>query len=512
MGQSGLCDRTEARRVAVSNSLSTKDRTTWGQFFTPLSVSRFLASLIEVPSGGAFSVLDPGAGVGSLSAAMVERAIAMGRSETVHLVAVEADPVLLPFLEETLNDCRSTARQAGLDLTTEIVQSDFLLWCSSQTEGTDRRPFNACIMNPPYRKIGAGSAERKTMDALGVRVTNLYTAFFAAGLLLLGEGGQISAITPRSFANGPYFLPFREFILDRISLKRIHVYESRGDVFADTDVLQENVVIGAVRNTDGGEITLSSSLNSTDEPSARAVALAQVIHPGDHQRFIRIPLDDEATADAGWVCSLPSSLDDLGLTVSTGRVVDFRCRDLLVQDPREGDAPLLYPAHLSSGVVLWPLSEGRKPNAIEISDGTEALLSPAGTYVVVKRFTAKEEERRVVASVVQDADARNGFFAFENHLNVFHSRGAGFDADVAWGLSLFLNSSVVDRYVRQFSGHTQINATDLRELRYPSVDVLRLLGEKVTSSGWPQSQCEKDDLLRLAVPEPVPKPPLLEHV
>jgi adenine-specific DNA-methyltransferase len=35
-------------------------------------------------------------------------------------------------------------------------------------------------------------------------------------------------------------------------------------------------------------------------------------------------------------------------------------------------------------------------------------------------------------------------------------------------LAAFLNSTVLDVYFRQFNGHTQVNATDLRNLRYPS--------------------------------------------
>lgn len=46
----------------------------------------------------------------------------------------------------------------------------------------------------------------------------------------------------------------------------------------------------------------------------------------------------------------------------------------------------------------------------------------------------------------------------------------------ARGLCRFLNSSVADRYFRQFNGHTQVNATDLRAFRYPAAEVLEALG------------------------------------
>ncbi len=71
---------------------------------------------------------------------------------------------------------------------------------------------------------------------------------------------------------------------------------------------------------------------------------------------------------------------------------------------------------------------------------------------------------------------------FENHLNYFHHRGGGLDDKLAEGLAVYLNFAVVDSYFRQFSGHTQVNATDLRGLRYPSRGQLYKLAESATAS------------------------------
>jgi hypothetical protein len=71
---------------------------------------------------------------------------------------------------------------------------------------------------------------------------------------------------------------------------------------------------------------------------------------------------------------------------------------------------------------------------------------------------------------------------FENHLNVFHRGKTGINGDVAHGLAVFLNSTAVDDYFRRFSGHTQVNATDLRLLLYPGRRDLEELGR------WAQMQ------------------------
>ena len=174
---------------------------------------------------------------------------------------------------------------------------------------------------------------------------------------------------------------------------------------------------------------------------------------------------------------LPASLADLDITVSTGRVVDFRAKEHLRKEPGKGTAPLIYPAHFDNGLVKWPNQTTRKPNAILADRHTDDLLVPPGIYVLTKRFSAKEERRRIVAALYDSREVADGPVGFENHLNYFHTSGNGLPRRLAVGLCLFLNSTLVDTYFRQFSGHTQVNATDLQSLRYPDIAQLTQLAE-----------------------------------
>jgi len=82
----------------------------------------------------------------------------------------------------------------------------------------------------------------------GIEVANLYAAFVWLSVRLLEPNGQIVAITPRSFCNGPYFKKFRVALLDMLNLKHIHVFTSRNKAFGDDNVLQENIIYYAIRN------------------------------------------------------------------------------------------------------------------------------------------------------------------------------------------------------------------------------------------------------------------------
>jgi adenine-specific DNA-methyltransferase len=151
---------------------------------------------------------------------------------------------------------------------------------------------------------------------------------------------------------------------------------------------------------------------------------------------------------------------------------------------------LIYPTHFENGGIRWP-KEGRKPNALLDNTETKPLLVPNETYVAVKRFTSKEEPKRVVATVISPDLFDTQWIGIENHLNYYHRQGRGLDARLANGLTLFLNSTAVDSYFRQFNGHTQINANDLRKLPYPTEHQLLALGANPADS----SQQQIDDLL-----------------
>jgi adenine-specific DNA-methyltransferase len=80
---------------------------------------------------------------------------------------------------------------------------------------------------------------------------------------------------------------------------------------------------------------------------------------------------------------------------------------------------------------------------------------------------------------------------FENHLNYFHANGHGLERKLAIGLYAFLNSTVVDQYFRRFSGHTQVNATDLRTLAYPDRATLEAMGKEMKTLDLPQDEIDQ---------------------
>jgi adenine-specific DNA-methyltransferase len=485
--------------AAISESASRRRQGELGQFLTPAPVADFMASLFG-PLPKVVRLLDAGAGAGALTAAFVSRL----REKSDGVRAVEAtlyelDPCIQDALSETMQDCQRICADAGIRFSFAIHATDFIQEMSALLEdglfSTKPAAFDAAIVNPPYRKIGMDSVERRNLRHVGIETSNLYTGFIALIQRLLAPGGQLVGITPRSFCNGPYFRSFREDFLDNLEIHRLHVFESRGAAFRDDSVLQENIIFHAAKGRKQPRqlVISSSSGEQGDIVAEKVIAFAEIVHKHDTEKFIHIPSASGHAAAKKTMDGLHSTLASLGVSVSTGRVVDFRLKDALRWKPEKGTVPLLYPCHFNGGTVHWPMPEARKPNAILNNDETRPWLVRSGVYLLTKRFTSKEERRRLVACVFDPETVEAEWLGFENHLNYFHSNGRGLDRRLASGLFAFLNSTVVDQYFRRFSGHTQVNATDLRTLTYPDRKTLQAMGAEMKSLDLLQD--EIDDLV-----------------
>ncbi len=481
-----LREQMEQRRITHANETPLAIKQELGQYFTPGHIADFMASLFPRATGNV-RLLDPGAGIGSLSCAFAER-IASEKWDvnSIFVDAYEIDQAIVGQLRENLAGCFNDK-----DCHVNVVNGDFLSATAKAVSNGESPVYTHVIMNPPYKKIRAASREREASKTFGLETVNLYTAFMGAAIVSTVDGGHIVAIVPRSFCNGVYYKPFRSFLLERCAIERIHLFDSRDTAFKDESVLQENIIIMLRKNAPQGDVLLSYSKDgSLKDIQSRCVPFSAIVNPADREQYISIPPCEESAANSG-LDAMRTLLKDVGVQVSTGAVVDFRAREELRMDYEDGAAPLLYPVHFKDGHVRWPV-KSKRPNAIMRTDATIKLLLPRGYYVVVKRFSAKEEKRRLVASIVTPDDFKDEKIAFENHLNVFMQSKHGLNRHIAYGLTAWLNTTWLDEKFRLFSGHTQVNATDLRNLPYPTSEQLSNMGRMLEAElEWSQEIFDK---------------------
>jgi len=129
----------------------------------------------------------------------------------------------------------------------------------------------------------------------------------------------------------------------------------------------------------------------------------------------------------------------------------------------------------------WPVQ--RKHHPVYIIDCEAArkrkLLIPVKNYVILKRFSAKEERRRLTAGCLLRAEQETERIGLENHLNYVYHADRELSEDETFGVAALFNSVLLDRYFRILSGNTQVNATEIRNLHFPSLATLAAIGRDV---------------------------------
>jgi adenine-specific DNA-methyltransferase len=459
-----------------------------GQFFTPPEVCAFMAGLFSAKTPGTFRLLDPGAGVGSLTAAVCDRFLNLRSLRRLEIHLFENDPEVLPFLRQTITHCVEVLNEHGLLTTYEIHAKDFILDAAATifsppslfSDSAEWGEFDGVIMNPPYFKINKASPYSRVMENIVHGQPNMYAFFLAAAAQMLRPGGELVAITPRSFCNGLYFRGFRRWFFEKMALDRIHLFESRTETFRD--VLQESIVTAAHRlGKPSLNVTVSSSYG-LDIHTAKSAALptSTVIDDSCGHANVRIAASVEDQAIAEVIESWPHRFPDLGLRISTGPVVMFRAREfLLSQISGKSTAPLLTVFNVKPFRTEWPLIHKKHPTALKVCPDSYGLLLRTQNYLLLRRFSAKEERRRLTACCLIGSEVPHPFVALENHLNYIYHAKRELTLDEVYGLSALFNSALLDRYFRMISGNTQVNATEIRSMKFPALEVVSLIGRKV---------------------------------
>lgn len=497
-----LLNTSERIRVEADSKLDTSNRSRFGQFFTPMPLATYMASLFQNFSAHV-TLLDPGCGAGTLSAAAVGELVRREKTRKVCIHSSDIEKIIFPYALQTFEECSQKCEESNIKISHTIRCEDYILSTAKKLAEPLFQPkevYTHVIMNPPYRKIKSTGEYRKALQTIGIESANLYSAFISLAIKELKDKGELVAIIPRSFCNGVYYRGFREYLLRTTAIKHIHIFDSRNSAFKGNSVLQETIIVHLVKGASQEDVVVTSSRSAdfyydkekkkmlAPDMTSHSVPFSQFVNLNDSQKFLHIIANREDQNAVDALACFTCSLEQIGIQVSTGPVVDFRVKECLREKFESGLAPLIFPTHLK-GVIAWP-KKGKKPNAIAVASETRSQLwENNGSFLLVRRFSSKEEKRRIVATLC-GPDLPGELIGFDNKLNVYHAKKRGLTLDVARGLYIYLNSSVVDRYYRLFGGHTQVNATDLRNIMYPDLDALNRLGRNIDVASLSQSKID----------------------
>ena len=462
-----------------------KARKNKGQFFTSMETAKYMAEMFDlsvVPEQP--KILDPGAGSGILSAAIIDKLNEIGGFSKIHLVCYETDPEIKPLLKNNLKLIRDLS---GIPVEYDLITDNYLL---SQQHDFEKDQFatenllkyDIIIANPPYLRIMRDDESAIAMQSVVHGAPNLYFLFASMSLFNLKPGAEMVYIIPRSWTSGLYFLQFRKYLLSFGKLIHIHLFVSRDKVFKDEEVLQETMII-KVRKTNSAPdsvlITSSQSNSDFDEITSLIAPYSSVVAGKD--LYVFLPTSNDEMEVIHRIHTYDHTLPDEGLRMRTGIVVDFRQWDELRKEPGDHIIPLFYSQHIKDGRVH------HNPSGKEydwIVDSKPGLIQKNKNYVFCKRFTAKEERRRLQCGIYLAEDfSKYTFIGTQNKINyVDMVDGSEMDLQTVYGVFALLNSTLFDVYYRILNGSTQVNSTEINSVPVPPLAIIQKIGERLIES------------------------------
>lgn len=475
-----LVDYAHTEGRAFVARLTREEQKEAGQFMTPPAIARFMARrLVQGYDRLAVRVLEPSAGAGILAAATLEALLEKPeRPEYIELLLCEQDERLLPVLNKFVQLATETCAAAGVELVCVVKHGDFLLSFLALLG----QPVDGLLViaNPPFFKLNKSDPRAQEHAYAVYGQPNIYGLFMAACARLVPPGGRWCFITPRSWMAGSYFQETRRTMLRHLVMEQLHAFESRKDSFSEDAVLQETVIAWATgrQQVDAGVhilLTRSEGTRDLDRAEIQAVPTERIVGR-DEQAMFSLPRGD-ADPFEGWTATLKT----YGLAVSTGPVVAFRAKEH-IREHREADTvPLLWLQHVGQQTYNWPINKKREH--IRATAGSAWMLVPNQPMVLMRRFSPKEDERRVTCAAYGCGFDRlpGNVIGLENHLNYIYRPGGVMTPFEARGLSAFLASKVVDDHFRALAGSTQVNATELRKLPLPPLEVLVSIGQALSA-------------------------------
>ncbi len=466
-----------------------KDKRHKGQFFTPLAISEFMGGL-ATPSGKKnIYVLDPGCGLAILSCTLIEHLVEAGKSEHISLALYETDKKVVPLTEDVLSYLKVWCQERDVNLDYQLNESDFVLEKCECLDGADTifgdmfdtERFDYIISNPPYFKVAKDDIHTRSCASIVDGQTNIYALFMAICAKMLAEGGQMIFITPRSFASGRYFQSFRDFLFQHVSIDLIHLFNTRKDTFAKDEVLQELVIMRMVPvgNSERIIVSYSQGISDLDHPYQKEYAASEIVDVSSDEKVVYLPVDGHDEAILSLFRSWDGNMEKYGIKISTGPVVAFRAYDFIVNKPSDDTVPLYWLHNVVKMLCDHPVQKKDKGQYIKVTPETKTALLPNKNYVLLRRFSSKDDSSRLVAAPYFGNMAQYEFVGIENKLNYIYRPKGHLRRDEVMGITALLDSEMFDAWFRTFNGNINVSATELRMMPLPPIETIREIGKKI---------------------------------
>ena len=251
-------------------------------------------------------------------------------------------------------------------------------------------------------------------------------------------------------------------------------------MFDKEDVLQETIIIKVKKtNQTREEITITSSQSNSDFNNLTSLTVPYNLVVSGNDYYVYLVTDEKEVSVLEQLHRFGKTLPDIGLKMKTGLTVDFRNREMLRNEAEDGAIPLFYSQHIKQGEVQFPIQKEHE----YVVTNQKGLMQDNRNYLFVKRFTAKEEKRRLQCGVyLSKKYPQYKKISTQNKINFVDGLITEMSECLVYGLYVIFNSTLYDEYYRILNGSTQVNSTEINAMPVPDLESIQEMARKLMKS------------------------------
>jgi len=220
------------------------------------------------------------------------------------------------------------------------------------------------------------------------------------------------------------------------------LFVSRDKVFESENVLQETMIVKVDKSHSRSDVLISSSKSNKDFIDLNSITVPYRDVVFGAEKYVYLVTTEEELKVLKTLHQFKETLPSLGLKVKTGLTVDFRSQEYMRDTDEPGTVPCLYAQHIKNGRITFPLGKGSE----YITTEKNSLVQQNRNYLIIKRFTAKEEKRRLQCGIYLSSDMPSyKYISTDNKVNFIEGNGQMTDA-LVYGLFVLFNSTLYDSY------------------------------------------------------------------
>lgn len=481
-----MLNMTVRNTAKLIRSKSKSENVRLGRFFTKKETARLMANMLVLDEKKtAYTVLDPGAGTGILSAAVIEEICTRCKNcRQIFVTCYENNPEFVDMLQDNLERVRKKARHDyDVRVYVTIYEENYITESQNHYTvtfgGVVEDKFDIIICNPPTDFIEKGTTEAKRAGGVTqVKISSAYLFAKMAGKHL-EENGRLVIMLPTTVATASALTAFRREMAETLALDKIHLFIGKQKNESRAIPLKKSIVLSYGKCAKPSMVTISTS---TDWGKLENTVVLEPLEydfvVDEKDGTLTLPKSVEETKIVKYIGGFPETLSSLGLKMSTGLIIDSRCEGLLFTEPIKGCIPLIRPTAIRGGQIRFPLPIKHQ----YIAPTSSSLMQKNKNMVIVKRVPAKSDERFVNAAIYMASQLpQYNYISTHNKINFIDTKDKNSEmcARLVFGLFALLNSTIYDRYLSIVSKSKQINSKEMKNLPLPPRNIIENMGMRL---------------------------------